>query len=350
MQRKTVVLLFGGESSEHDVSVSSARNVYAAIDNTKFDVVLVYIDRQGKWWLLETLGNVIETHGVPQLVPVLGSGSFVTIPNNRVIKPDVILPILHGKNGEDGSVQGLSQLLHIPIVGCDMTSSAICMDKLATKEILMTHHLPVVPYATHRSNNPVPDFNHLSMKLGSPMFVKPVRAGSSVGVSKVYSEEELLKALDVAHQHDDVVLIERGIVARELEVAALGNPPRHKVSGVGEIKPGEDFYSYDDKYSSTSTSQAIIPAEIDEALTVKVQQMASQVFDMLGCRGLSRIDFFLADDGELYVNEINTLPGFTNISMYPKLWREQGVSYSQLIEDLISAALETTNNTEQTEE
>lgn len=350
MQRKTVLVLFGGESSEHDVSVSSARNVYAAIDNTKFDVVLGYIDRQGKWWLLEMLGNVIDTHGAPQLAPVLGSGSFVTIPNNRVIKPDVILPILHGKNGEDGSVQGLAQLLHIPIVGCDMTASAICMDKIATKEILMTHHIPVVPYVTHRVNGPTLDFNHLSMKLGSPMFVKPARAGSSVGVSKIYSEEELTKALEVAHQHDDVVLIERGIVARELEVAALGNPPHYKISGVGEIKPGEDFYSYDDKYSSSSTSQAIIPAPIDEALTARVKRMASEVYEALGCRGLSRIDFFLADDGELYINEINTLPGFTNISMYPKLWREQGISYSQLIEDLISAALEGTNKTEQTEE
>lgn len=350
MQRKTVVLLFGGESSEHDVSVSSARNVYAAIDNTKFDVVLVYIDRQGKWWLLESFGDVIETHGASQLAPVMGSESFVTIPSGRVVKPDVILPILHGKNGEDGSVQGLSQLLHIPIVGCDMTASAISMDKLATKEILMTHGIPVVPYVAHRIGSPAPDFNHLSMKLGSPMFVKPARAGSSVGVSKIYSEEELTKALDVAHQHDDVVLIERGIVARELEVAALGNPPHHKISSVGEVKPGEDFYSYDDKYSSQSTSQVMIPAEIDEALTSKVRRMAGNVYEILGCRGLSRVDFFLADDGTLYVNEINTLPGFTNISMYPKLWREQGISYSQLIEDLISAALENTNNTEQMEE
>lgn len=350
MQRTTVVLLFGGESSEHDVSVSSARNVYAAIDNTKFDVILTYIDRQGKWWLLETLGDVIELHGASQLTPVLGSGSFVTIPNNRVIKPDVILPILHGKNGEDGSVQGLSQLLHIPIVGCDMTASALCMDKLATKEILMAHHLPVVPYATCKIGGPKPDFNHLSMQLGVPMFVKPARAGSSVGVSKVHSEEELTEALEVAHRHDTVALIERGISARELEVAVLGNPPRHRISSVGEVKPGEEFYSYDDKYSSDSSSQVVIPAQIDETLADRVKRMAGDVYELLGCRGLSRVDFFLADDGELYVNEINTLPGFTNISMYPKLWREQGVSYSQLIENLIAAALEDTNKTERTEE
>ncbi|HTJ73483.1 MAG TPA: D-alanine--D-alanine ligase family protein [Verrucomicrobiae bacterium] len=349
MERTAVLLLFGGESSEHEVSISSVRNVYAAIDNTKFAVHLGYIDRQGKWWLIDRLTQEIDTHGAPQLVPVLGAGSFVTLPSARVIKPDVILPILHGKNGEDGSVQGLAQLLHIPIVGCDMTSSAICMDKLATKEILMTVGIHVAPYEVHRAGNDVPDFNHLSMKLGSPMFVKPSRAGSSVGVSKVYSEEELAKALVSAHEHDETVLIERGISGRELEVSVLGNPPHHKASGVGEIKPGDDFYSYDDKYAASSTSQVIIPAELDEDDATRIRKAAAKTFEVLGCKGLSRVDFFLADDGTLYVNEINTLPGFTNISMYPKLWRQEGISYSQLIEQLIALALgtlETTDNEE----
>lgn len=346
MSRQTVLLLFGGESSEHDVSVSSARNVYAAIDNAKFEVILGYIDRQGKWWLLDRFGDEITTHGVPQLAPVLGSGSFVTFPSSRIVSPDVILPILHGKNGEDGSVQGLSQLLHIPIVGCDMTASAICMDKLATKEILMTHQIPVVPYEVHRRGESTPDFNHLGMKLGSPMFVKPTRAGSSVGVSKVYSEEELARALDQAHEHDDVALIEYGVTARELEVAVLGNPPHHKISGVGEIMPGDEFYSYDAKYSASSTSKAMIPADLDEAVAARIRNMAGDVYTALGCKGLARIDFFLADDGTLYVNEVNTLPGFTNISMYPKLWRHEGLMYPSLIEALISAALKQTIETE----
>lgn len=341
MNRTTVLLLFGGESSEHEVSISSVRNVYAAIDDTKFDVQLGYIDRQGKWWMVERLGQEIDTHGAPQLVPVLGAASFVTIPGNRVVKPDVILPVLHGKNGEDGSVQGLAQLLHIPIVGCDMTASAICMDKLATKEILMTVGIHVAPYEAHRKGGAVPDFNHLSMRLGSPMFVKPVRAGSSVGVSKVYSEEELARALETAHDHDDTVLIERGISGRELEVAVLGNPPHHEASGVGEVKPSDGFYSYDAKYAATSTSEVIIPAELDDSESDRIRKAAEKTYEVLGCRGLARVDFFLADDGTLYVNEVNTLPGFTNISMYPKLWRERGVSYSQLIERLIALALET---------
>jgi D-alanine-D-alanine ligase len=340
MNRTVVLLLFGGESSEHDVSISSVRNVYAAIDDTKFDVQLAYIDRQGKWWLVDRLTQDVDTHGAPQLVPVLGAGSFVTIPSSRVVKPDVILPVLHGKNGEDGSVQGLAQLLHIPIVGCDMTASAICMDKLATKEILMTVGLKVAPYDVHREGAEVPDFNHLSMRLGSPMFVKPVRAGSSVGVSKVYSEDELVAALDEAHKHDNTVLIERGISGRELEVAVMGNPPHHQTSGVGEVKAGDDFYSYDAKYAASSTSQVIIPAELEDDEILRIKQVAAKTYETLGCRGLARVDVFLIDDGTIYVNEVNTLPGFTNISMYPKLWREEGISYSQLIEKLIAFAVE----------
>jgi D-alanine-D-alanine ligase len=352
MERTAVLLLFGGESSEHEVSISSVRNVYAAIDNTKFAVHLGYIDRHGKWWLIDRLAQEIDTHGAPQLVPVLGAGSFVTIPSGRVITPSVILPILHGKNGEDGSVQGLAQLLHIPIVGCDMTSSAICMDKLATKEILMTAGIKVAPYEVHRKGADLPDFNHLSMRLGVPMFVKPSRAGSSVGVSKVHSEEELALALEEAHRHDDTVLIERGISGRELEVSALGNPPHHQVSTVGEIKPGADFYSYDDKYAANSESQVVIPADLTDEQRSRIRDTAAKAYELLGCKGLSRVDFFLADDDTVYINEINTLPGFTNISMYPKLWREEGISYSQLIERLIGLAMgdsqiETTENEEE---
>jgi D-alanine-D-alanine ligase len=343
MQRTTVLLLFGGESSEHDVSLSSARNVYAAIDDIKFKVILAYIDRNGKWWLLESFDTEVSMHpNASQLVPVLGTQSFITLPNSNVIKPDVILPILHGKNGEDGTVQGLAQLLHIPIVGCDVTTSAICMDKLATKEILDAHNIPIAPYEVHRQYDTVPDFNHLSMRLGSPMFVKPARAGSSVGVSKVYSEEELITALNLAHQHDNVVLIERGIAGRELEVGVLGNPPHHKTSSVGEIKPGDDFYSYDAKYSSASTSEAIISADLDDEARAHIKQQAGLVYAILGCKGLSRVDFFLTEDNTLYVNEVNTLPGFTNISMYPKLWRAEGISYSQLIEQLIHLAIDGT--------
>lgn len=339
MDRTRVLLLFGGESSEHDVSVSSARNVYAAIDNESIDVILGYIDHHGKWWLLKSFDMQINTHGAHQLVPALGSKGFITLPDQRIIQPDVILPILHGRNGEDGSVQGLAQLLHIPIVGCDVTSSAIGMDKVASKEIAAANNIAIVPYEVHHISHEVPEFHKLTMTLGCPLFVKPSRAGSSVGVSKVYSEDEFHEALQQAHKHDTTVLIEQAITARELEVAVLGTPPHHKVSVVGEIISDADFYSYDDKYKN-GTSRTDIPADVDENISAKIQKMAGTIYEVLGCSGLSRIDFFMNEDDKLYFNEINTLPGFTNISMYPKLWRHDGISYPELIERLINDALE----------
>jgi D-alanine-D-alanine ligase len=349
MQRATVLLVFGGESSEHDVSISSARNVYAAIDNERYEVLLGYIDQAGKMWLIPRMNETSITDGALQMAAVPGSGSFVTFPNSHVLKPDVILPILHGKNGEDGSIQALGQLVHIPVVGCDMTSSALCMDKVATKEILQTNAIPIVPYEIHHVGESLPAFSQLELKLGSPLFVKPSRAGSSVGVSKVFSEEELESALHLAHEHDDVALIERGINARELEVAVLGNPPHHRISCVGEIRSGGEFYSYDAKYSSSSASEVDIPARIDASEVVILQSLASKVFTVLGCRGLARIDFFMDENRTIYVNEVNTLPGFTNISMYPKLWKHEGVSYAELIDTLISSALTPILNSKRTE-
>jgi D-alanine-D-alanine ligase len=340
MDRKTVLLLFGGESSEHDISVSSARNVYAAIDDAKYTVLLGYIDRRGKWWLLDKFGADVDTHGAPQFAPVLGTGSFVTFPGSRVVKPDVVLPILHGKNGEDGSVQGLAQLLHIPIVGCLAAASAICMDKIATKRILQACDVDVVPYEIYRRGLEPPAYGQLVEKLGTPLFVKPARAGSSVGVSKVTNSEELDHALEVACKEDDMVLIEQAVTGRELEVAVLGNPPDHQASGVGEIQMDDGFYDYDAKYDTGSGTQVIVTPDLEQAVAAEIRKVAVKTYEVLGCRGLSRVDFFLAEDGTVYVNEINTLPGFTNISMYPKLWRQEGVSYAQLIERLIGLALD----------
>jgi D-alanine-D-alanine ligase len=347
MQRTKILLLFGGESSEHDVSISSARNVFAAINEYKFEVILGYIDPAGKWWLLDNFDEDVSTHRAAQLVPVLGRRSFATLPASHLITPDVILPILHGKNGEDGSIAALGQLLHIPVVGCDMTASAVSMDKRLTKQVLMSYELPVVPYATHRQDEPV-DFNRLSMTLGSPLFVKPARSGSSVGVSKVYTEEELLQALDVAHQHDEVALIERAVSAREIELAVLGSYPDFKVSTPGEIKVFDDFYSYEAKYTNIGASEVQIPADITEVQRGTLQDLVRRTYGVLGCAGLARIDFFLLEDGTIYINEVNTLPGFTNISMYPKLWQSDGIKYPELIEALIAdAILKTQNHTEE---
>ena len=336
MTRQTVLLLFGGESSEHDVSISSARNVYAALSTEKYIVLLGYIDRTGKWWLLDEWMDNPSHHGDKRLFAVLGAGSFVTASGDE-IRPDVILPVLHGKNGEDGTVQGLAALLHIPIVGCDMTASAVCMDKVLTKQVLEANGIKTVEYRVHRKGNPMPSYEEVAAELGATLFVKPARAGSSVGVTKVHDESEFVPAINAALEHDDKALIERAVTGREIETAVLGNPPHHKVSDVGEIIPGAEFYDYEDKYSSTSASKVLTTTELDDAVRANIRETSRMAYEVLGCRGLTRIDYLL-EGNQPYVIEANTLPGFTNISMYPKLWEASGLSYSALIDRLIALA------------
>jgi D-alanine-D-alanine ligase len=335
MSNPTILLLFGGESSEHEVSIASARNVLKAINVSKFTVVLGFIDTSGKWWKRQT----IDEQTNEQILPQLGYQSFITQPSGETIAPDVILPILHGKNGEDGTVQGLAQLLHIPIVGCDMTASALCMDKIATKEILIANRVNVVPYAIYRLGDTPVNYSELSEELGASLFVKPARAGSSVGVSKVQKDSQLTAAISEALRHDSSVLIEKAMDIRELEVAVLGNPPNHKASVVGEVIAGADFYSYEAKYDSSSSSRVEIPARVSEQKSQEIRELAEKIYAILGCTGLARIDFFLTETGDVYLNEVNTIPGFTDISMYPKMWEYSGISYSDLIETLINNAL-----------
>lgn len=337
MNRTQILLLFGGESTEHEVSIMSARNVYQTINQDTFALQLGYIDNDGKWYLLEAFEDYRDVSKMPRLIPLLGEGVFAV--GDEVLRVDVILPILHGKNGEDGSVQGLAQLLHIPIVGCDMTSSVACMDKVISKRIAAQVGVKVVPYEVCHARQPRPVYEELSATLGDTLFVKPSRAGSSVGVSKVRSQQELRIALDKALAVDDTVLIERAFHVRELEVAVLGLPPQHDVSCVGEVVPGQEFYSYDDKYDGESLSTTRVPADVSAEIADQVREQAKVLFAELGASGLARVDFFLTDEGEVYFNEINTMPGFTDISMYPELWRQSGINYSELISKLIVQTL-----------
>lgn len=340
MSRQTVLLLFGGESSEHDVSIMSARNVYAAMDNTKYEVLLGYIDRAGKWWLLDNWKENPQAHGGVQLTAVPGARSFVTIPGGKVLRPDVIFAVVHGHGGEDGVIQGLADTLHIPIVGCDTNASAVCWDKVVTKQMLESYGIKTAPYKVHHVGEPMPNYQQLISKLGSPLFVKPARSGSSIGVSKVESEEELVAAITLAHEYSNAILIEKALLGLELEISVLGNPPHHKVSKVGQIIPGEEFYTYDDKYADNSTASVLLNPEINGDLEKQVQSIAHRSYEVLGCRGLARIDFLTDTEGNVYMNEFNTMPGFTNISMYPKLWHEAGIKYPELIDRLIKLAFE----------
>lgn len=338
MARLTVLLLFGGESSEHDVSIMSARNVYAAMDGEKYDIRLCYIDQAGKWWLLDNWVENLTRHGGAQLLVAPGTGSFITIPGNTVVHADVILPILHGRNGEDGTVQGLAELAHVPIVGCDVTASAVCMDKVLSKQVLVANGIKTARFVTYRKGLPLPEYTGTAEELGEVLFVKPSRSGSSVGVSKVHSEQEFKRAITSALEHDETVLIEEAIDGRELETAVLGNPPKHKVSGIGEIIVGTEFYDYADKYSDESKAQVLTNVELPESVAATIRETSHKVYEVLGCRGLARVDYILKGSTP-YVLEINTLPGFTNISMYPKLWRAAGMHYPELIDELIRNAL-----------
>lgn len=336
---QTVLLLFGGESSEHDVSVASAINVDQAIDPDKYTVIYGYIDRKGAWWFVGGVNHALPDDA-KQLLPVLGEKSFVVSGTETLIQPDVILPVLHGRNGEDGSVQALAQLLHIPVVGCDMTASAAAMNKYITKQLMAASGIDVVPFIVHYVADTYPVYEEIARRLGDTLFVKPANAGSSVGVQKASSQETLITALEQAHQHDEIVLIETAIDARELEVAVLGNYPEVAASAVAEIMPDGEFYSFASKYDEASASKVIIPADLSLEQTSELQKLAVRIFRILGGSGMSRVDFFI-DKGtqQVYLNEVNTIPGFTNISVYPKAWEQAGVSYPALIETLIQLAV-----------
>jgi D-alanine-D-alanine ligase len=263
----------------------------------------------------------------------------MTIPETKLITPDVIFPILHGEHGEDGTIQGLADLLHIPIVGAGVSASVLAIDKDVCKRILLQAGIPVVPYIVHLKGSTV-DFETVSNQLGTSLFIKPASLGSSVGVSKATNQDELQKALDVAHTFDHKVLIEKALIVRELEIGVLGNVPDFQVSRVGEIKPDREFYSYESKYDPESQTKVVIPAELPDEVATKIQSLTKTAFESIEGKGIARIDFFLTEDSEIYLNEVNTLPGFTNISMYPKLWLDAGVEYSELIDKLIKFALE----------
>jgi D-alanine-D-alanine ligase len=330
-----ILLVFGGESSEHDVSVVSARNVHGALDATAYQVSLAYIDRVGRWYLVD---SVDDTQGT-EILPVLGEKKFSTKEGEEIVI-DVMLPILHGQHGEDGTVQGMAKLLHVSCVGPSTIGAAMTMDKDITKRLLRDGGVPVVDWLVWYTHDDALSYEQAMRRLGSDvLFIKPANAGSSVGVSKVSDASGFAAALKVAAKHDSIVLIEPAVAAREIEVAVLGTE-RPQASTPGEIVPGADFYSYDDKYAADSRATARIPAALDGTLAKQIQAYALQAYRLTRGQGMARVDFFVTSDNTVYLNEINAIPGFTNISMYPKLWEYDGVGCSELIDRLISDAID----------
>ncbi len=377
MTKLRVGLLFGGCSGEHEVSISSAKAIAKALstgqNQDKYELLPVYIQKDGRWLAGQAPQKILES-GTPLLpsadetssnqqqadlettedrehaslatrhAPPPLATSFASLP--QVAEIDVWFPILHGPNGEDGTVQGLLKLMQVPFVGSGVLGSALGMDKIAMKMAFAQAGLPQVKYiAVSRAqiwSNPCvfPKLcDEIEAALGYPCFVKPANLGSSVGITKARSRTELETALDNAASYDRRIIVEESVVARELECAVLGND-NPQASAVGEITYASDFYDYETKYSS-GKADLLIPAAVPEAIALQIQQMALQAFVAVDAAGLARVDFFyIADTGQVLINEINTLPGFTATSMYPQLWAASGIAFPELVDQLIQLALE----------
>lgn len=346
-----VGILFGGKSVEHEVSVQSARNVYDAIDKNKYHVTMIGITKDGKWILNPDVTNGVvaadKGKGIQvnplAIIPGADGKQLIELGGeNEFDKLDVIFPILHGPYGEDGTVQGLLRLVNIPFVGPDVLGSAVGMDKEVMKRLLRDSQIPIADYLTifkygdDRSN---PTYDEIEAFLGVPFFVKPANTGSSVGISKVNNKDEFQKAVEEAFAFDSKVIVEKNIIGREIECAVLGNEDPI-ASLPGEVRSSYSFYSYEAKYLDEHGAALEIPANLPKSVIEKIQETAIKVFKALCCEGMSRVDIFLTEQQEIIVNEINTIPGFTKISMYPKLWEVSGIPYTQLIDRLIQLAVE----------
>ncbi|MEM7032941.1 MAG: D-alanine--D-alanine ligase [Chloroflexota bacterium] len=354
-QKIRVGVIFGGRSGEHEVSLTSAQNVMNAMDTTKYEIHPIGINKAGVWStevdimaqlksaasLPPKLAGQIEGNKKQSLVAFLDTSLVAA--SEQTAQLDVIFPVLHGPMGEDGTVQGFLELAEIPYVGCGVTGSAVAMDKAIAKDIFLAHNIPIVPHQVVKRSRLKQDsfviLEQLEATLTYPMFVKPANLGSSVGVTKANNRAELQTGLVEAARYDRKIVVEQGVNAREIEVSILGNE-QPKASVPGEVVPSRDFYSYAAKYIDDD-SDLIIPAELSSEQATQIQEIAIKAFQVLDCAGLARVDFLMdKDTHEIYLNEVNTMPGFTAISMYPKLWQASGLSYSDLIDALIDLALQ----------
>jgi len=348
--RLRIGVIFGGTSGEHDISLLTARGVLGAIDTTRYDVVPIGISKTGRWAVgddvLDRLSREAEADhrqretGTP--VDSIGamSGALSLLSNAGV---DAVFPLLHGPMGEDGTLQGLLEFCGVPYVGCGVAASAVAMDKGLAKDVFRSNSIPTLPWTMIQRGRWQGQRDRVLSDLESsfayPLFVKPANLGSSVGISKAGNREELAAGLDLAARYDKRLLVEPGIDAREIEIAILGNSDP-QASVAGEIRPRREFYDYKAKYFDDAT-ELIVPAVLDYSLTRELQSLATRSFEALACAGLARVDFLLErGTQQAYISEVNTMPGFTESSMYPRLWEASGITYPQLIDRLLELALE----------
>ena len=350
-----VGVIFGGRSGEHEVSLASAASVLSAIDPARYEVVPMGITQDGQWLVGgDPLRALAEAAGVPLALPPAGPTGVAAgralarvataggLPAGPAASLDVIFPLVHGPYGEDGTLQGLLELADVPYVGAGVLASAVGMDKATMKDVFRAHGLPVVPHLVVRDHEwrrePGPWRRRVAEELGYPCFVKPANLGSSVGISKVTGEPALEAAVETAFAHDRKILVERGVVGREIEVSVLGND-EPEASVPGEVLPGREWYDYEAKYTD-GIAKLLIPAPLSAGLTAEFRRLAVAAFRAIDGAGLARVDFFLDADDTIWVNEINTIPGFTRFSAYPRLWEASGLPYRALVDRLITLALE----------
>lgn len=360
--KPTIAVLFGGRSGEHEVSIESSRSVFSVIDREKYSILPVGIDHQGVWWVGDGIHECLAAKKQPTTTDYQRV-SFLNHPGDRtlyavnqdqlspVVVVDVVFPALHGTFGEDGTLQGFFEMIGVAYVGAGVLGSATGMDKAVFKDIMRANHIHVVPSITvtrkEMRQNMDAILTHAIEEFGFPIFTKPANMGSSVGISKCTSGSDLLEGIMDASRYDRRVLIEKGVDAREIEISVLGNEfPRASVPG--EIVPCDEFYSYDAKYID-GDSQLLIPAPISEEFANELREIAVHAYKAIDCAGMARVDFLIdRRTGEYFLNEVNTIPGFTKISMYPKLWEASGLSYASLVDELISLALDRRAEQDQT--
>lgn len=340
MSKSNIAIIYGGKSVEHEISIRSAGNVFKHINRDKYEPVLFGISPQGKWYLTSEIADRIE-EGEELSLDLSGSFSFKT-PSGKIINPDIFFPVLHGPNGEDGSVQGLLQTIGKPFVGTGVCGSSMSMSKLVAKQLMKQHGIPTARFLHYYSHNKGEiKFRDIVDKIGLPFMVKPATLGSSIGICKVTEDKDLSGALEEAFTYDTTVLLEEYIEGRELECAVMGNEVP-EVSQPGEIVVNAeyDFYTYQAKYFDENAVKIDVPAVLDKSVSGKIREICKKCYLALECEDFARIDLFLTKNNEILINEVNTIPGFTDSSMFPMMWAHEGLSFTELIDKLISYSLE----------
>ncbi len=341
MSKLKVALIFGGKSTEHSISIRSTRGILSQINRARYELILIKIDLKGHWWLLPELDPDATDNTPITLIPGSKGARVLNTDSGKIEKEiDLAFPILHGIFGEDGTIQGLFKMVNVAFVGCGVTGSGVCMDKDVTKRLLRDAGIGIAPYLCATKNTPY-SYDEACKALDTDtLFLKPASLGSSVGVHKVTNQADYDAGLKDGLEYDIKVIIEPNIVGREIECAVLGNEDP-KASYPGEIVMESDtFYDFESKYISKEAAKLHIPAQLTDDKISRMRKMACDAFTACGCEGLARVDFFVMEDGTMIINEINTLPGFTEVSMYPKMWDATGIGYSELLDILIELGME----------